>query len=975
MKEILLCQFWQSCFKPHDCALAERKLKEGVAKTQSQNTRRLGIPAQHHKSFAFSLVEMLMALLVASLLLAALAPVMTKRMDEAKLNISGVGAAQYDKDAIIQIYTGSPDEDKVFNVPSDVNMIKATLIGGGGAGGNSFYGKQEVTTSKSWTVPDGVTKLRVFMLGGGGGGASGGLGTGTATIPAGGDGNTYKDFLTEGEHTFTIPSTATKVPDLDPACAASGKTAWTGVSDGKTYTPGKVAISVTACGGGGGGGGKWVGTGGGGGSGGYATNIQLTGTLSTIYIKVGGGGGGGGNGQCGAPSIASAGYGGGGGGGGGCSRPAGSSGTYGGTGSAGKDNNNVQNGNNGTNITPSSSYGGSGGIGAYSAGSGGRGGIWGGGGGGGGLRHNDSGSAAGGGGGGGPTTISTSSGTDETKIIFQIGGGGGGGGGGGHNDSSHRHAGGGGGGGGGYGGGGGGGGGGYNTAGSYGNAGIHLSSIIGINTGLHGKIGSINSQTFYGGGGGGAYGGIAGDSAGSNASGKIGENTIWRSNSYCDGGDGGVSQVSSSGAHGENGKPGALRLYYTYPALKCDYSLPANGSGGGGAGQIVVGEIDVTPGETLYFEIGAGGNTQSAAGKNGNAGYATNIRRGSASGTIIAQALGGFGGQYSSAETTPSYGGNSRPTVAIGSGNTISDNWTGTSFNANSNKGENGNLATAILNKGFGGAGGSSVNIKGETLQGGSGGNSVKNGASPDLKAYGAGGGGGAGSPVIGDTTFGIGASGASGYIYFEYGGTNGGGGTVGEMVTKLLTNIKGGTEIKINVGDGGDNATGDGSGKASSIEYQGGSTTKTLSARGGLRGNDGGMGIGEQAGVKMLPNTYANFKSDENAVVHGKGATETYGGIGGYIEELYQNPDNTWATYIKAKDGTIGGPVLGGCGGNLTTLMAGITCNDAANTPNGKNGTFGGGGGGGAVVNETGGLGGKGGRGMVIIEYKSTAL
>ena len=32
--------------------------------------------------FAFSLVEMLMALLVASLLLAALAPVMTKRMNE-----------------------------------------------------------------------------------------------------------------------------------------------------------------------------------------------------------------------------------------------------------------------------------------------------------------------------------------------------------------------------------------------------------------------------------------------------------------------------------------------------------------------------------------------------------------------------------------------------------------------------------------------------------------------------------------------------------------------------------------------------------------------------------------------------------------------------------------------------------------------------------------------------------------------------
>ncbi len=124
---------------------------------------------------AFSLVEMLMALLVASLLMAALAPVMTKRMDEAKINISGVGAAQFDKDALVTVFTGEADEDKEFFLPDGVSMMKVTLIGGGGAGGNSFYGKDEITETKTWTVPQGVTKLRVFMLGGGGGGASGGL--------------------------------------------------------------------------------------------------------------------------------------------------------------------------------------------------------------------------------------------------------------------------------------------------------------------------------------------------------------------------------------------------------------------------------------------------------------------------------------------------------------------------------------------------------------------------------------------------------------------------------------------------------------------------------------------------------------------------------------------------------------------------------------------------------------------------------
>ena len=143
------------------------------------------------------------------------------------------------------------------------------------------------------------------------------------------------------------------------------------------------------------------------------------------------------------------------------------------------------------------------------------------------------------------------------------------------------------------------------------------------------------------------------------------------------------------------------------------------------------------------------------------------------------------------------------------------------------------------------------------------------------------------------------------------------------------------------------------------------------MTARGGLRGNDGLIKNvhGEE---KLLPDTYAN-KND--VTTKGSAGEALHGGIGGYIEKLYENPDGTYASYIKAKDGTIGGPVLGGCGGNLTALMGSITCNGTTSTPNGKNGTFGGGGGGGAVINETGGLGGKGGRGMIILEYKSTAI
>lgn len=932
---------------------------------------------------AFSLVEMLMALLVASLLLAALAPVMTKRMDEAKLNISGVGAAQYDKDAIITVF----NNDEVFNVPNDVNSVKVTMIGGGGAGGNSFYGKQEVTTSKSWTVPKGVTKLRVFMLGGGGGGASGGVGVGTAygDMPAIGGGTWEKKVPGEYELAKEItPPSAYKTPALDETCKASGVTQWTIVSDGTKINPNttltkvssasEITISkVTACGGGGGGGigyGRSLNNnnGGAGGNGGYIEEKTINISSSQIYVLVGGGGAA--SGKSGK-NPTQGGYGAGGAGGSvydpgnntSSPLPKSNGGTYGGNGggsvvafvSAGKSGT-ANSGGNGTTGTLTS-YGGGGGKFYYNnytnfAGDGGRGSYYGGGGGGGacGLQ------LSGGAGGGGATMIFTDTINNNTALFSASGGGGGGGG---HACGGTCGANGGGGGGGGPDGGGGGGGlagplwssectaltciAGLGGAG----AGTGLSGTSAINTGVF--------STFASGNGG----------HGSTSHGYKEYSSTKFGNNYCFG-----------GSMDNNGYPGAIKLWYSIPvtenALKCSYNMPANGSGGGGAGQIVVGEINVTPGETLYFEIGSGGASQVDAGKNGNAGYSTKIRRESASGTVIAEALGGLAGQYSSAESTESQGGGYRTNLTIGQGQTLSDNWTGVSFNQNSNAGSNGKLANALINKGYGGQGGNSINIKGETLSGGQGGNSVKNGASPDIKAYGAGGGGGSGAQTAGDS-HGIGAAGASGYIYFEYGGSNGGGGTMGEMITKLLTNIKAGTEMQIKIGKGGDNST-NGIGGETSIQYQSGASTKTIKARGGIRGNDG-LVKDTHGAIQKLPNTYANYKDDNAATVHGQGGAPNNGGIGGYTEALYENPDGTWATYIKAKDGTIAGPILGGCGGNLTNIAGGILCNEAANTPNGKNGLFGGGGGGGAVVNEVGGLGGKGGNGVVIIEYKSTSI
>ncbi len=913
---------------------------------------------------AFSLVEMLMALLVASLLLAALAPVMTKRMDEAKINISGVGAAQYDKDAVLQIFT-KDTEDKTFNVPNDVNNVKVTLMGGGGAGGNSFYGKQEITTSKSWTVPEGVTKLRIFMLGGGGGGASGGVGVGTAygATPAFKINNQAVEKKEPGEYKLTDlikVSDDYKSPALAEPCAASGKTKWIDSEDGKEISPnvklskyyasaegGVKFTNLYACGGGGGGGGighENCASQGGAGSGAYIENktITITENATNIIIRVGGGGGYGGT----AYAKEKGGDGGFGAGGGGGAYTNCTGFGYGGTGGYlgvalggnylsitdntcfGKGGYGGGSGKNGSDaITGSNTI--SGGTGYASGGNGGnvgpcsnatanRGGS--GGGGDGNLGFGGGGGGAGGcssagGGGGGATLIK-----NGNVKIFEAPGGGGGAGGlykcSGHSECTP--------------GGGGGGGGAGGGAG-----------------------GSATSSTNWGNGygrGGTVSGGKSSNGSGSSG-GTISGNTF--GSEYCNGGNARTS-----------GKPGAIKFNISADipanpkAFYCEYDMPANGGGGGGAGQITVGEISVTPGETLVFTVGRGGVSRTTAGKDGDPGLATTISRKS-NGEILARAEGGLAGRYSSSETAVSAGGAKR-TVNI-----LDNNWTGTTFDTKG--GDDGKLSTDLLNKGFGGGGGASMNMKGEAQNGGAGGNTVKNGNTPLLTNYGAGGGGGAGAQTLNDG-FGAGAAGASGYIYFEYGGTNGGGGTTGELVTKYISNLKAGTEIPITIGDGG-KVTGDGNGTASKFGTY-------ATAKGGLRGNDGGMGIAEHAKEKLLPcdgtGKYANCSDPQTK---GQAATPTYGGIGGYLEQLYQNTDETWATYVKAKDGTVAGPILGGCGGNLTTLMSGITCSGAANTPHGKNGTFGGGGGGGSVVDETGGIGGNGGDGFVIIEYKGVSI
>ena len=98
---------------------------------------------------AFSLVEMLMALLVASLLLAALAPVMTKRLND---NVSVTVPSKSDSgykifttdDADCEEVEGQNYMKCAFTVPNDVTQLNIYMQGAGGGGAAAIPAINEV---------------------------------------------------------------------------------------------------------------------------------------------------------------------------------------------------------------------------------------------------------------------------------------------------------------------------------------------------------------------------------------------------------------------------------------------------------------------------------------------------------------------------------------------------------------------------------------------------------------------------------------------------------------------------------------------------------------------------------------------------------------------------------------------------------------------------------------------------------------
>ncbi len=120
------------------------------------------------KNLAFTLAELLTAVLVISVIMVALAPVITKRMKE---NIT----VQTDNKKGLEIYTNPGTY--TFDVPIGINTLFIQGSGGGGGGGGSSYIDKEISFNtigtQTWIVPRGVNQITFTITGSGGGGGGG----------------------------------------------------------------------------------------------------------------------------------------------------------------------------------------------------------------------------------------------------------------------------------------------------------------------------------------------------------------------------------------------------------------------------------------------------------------------------------------------------------------------------------------------------------------------------------------------------------------------------------------------------------------------------------------------------------------------------------------------------------------------------------------------------------------------------------
>lgn len=250
---------------------------------------------------AFSLVEMLMALFVASLLLVALAPVITRRMqDSMKISVEGeipglrtkTHEIKYDSEECSDIKTDGNSSycEGIFTVPVGFNgYMTITLIGAGGGGGTApTAGYVEYTNAGSsdiFKVPSMVDAIEATLVSGGAAGGAGNIDGEPKGYAYTFSGALDRNYVSENDVNKNI-----KNIKVSGTSIAAFYTHGTAILKGEELKyVANNQIYVTLAGGGGGGGRGFAGTGGGGGSA-YKRVVRPISSDMDYRISVGAGG-------------------------------------------------------------------------------------------------------------------------------------------------------------------------------------------------------------------------------------------------------------------------------------------------------------------------------------------------------------------------------------------------------------------------------------------------------------------------------------------------------------------------------------------------------------------------------------------------------------------------------------------------------------------------------------------------------------
>ncbi len=236
---------------------------------------------------AFTLAEMLIVLMICSIILIAMAPVMTQRKISGSKSLFGQKSVEITYGSKYCNYINSSINACTgeFQIPPDAGeSIDVTVVaGGGGGGGGTSTGSVEYTSAGTYDfiVPYGVNEIEVTLVGGGAGGGAGNVDSSPKTITWSHDQNSLNTSYVSASY---IPNVKkhNKVGS-DKLVSATG---YLYSTDTKYFFSDVVMATVSA--GGGGGGRGYEGAGGGGG----AAKREVISILKdkTYTIRVGAGG-------------------------------------------------------------------------------------------------------------------------------------------------------------------------------------------------------------------------------------------------------------------------------------------------------------------------------------------------------------------------------------------------------------------------------------------------------------------------------------------------------------------------------------------------------------------------------------------------------------------------------------------------------------------------------------------------------------